>query len=178
VTFVFQHDFKQWQMFVQKMHDGGNEWPKIQHDMNVDVGKIIHDQLWRAYTTETGPEHGLPAFASGRWGDSLTISPTSTGVIVSASAGHAGYLELGTGPHLPPAAAIIAWAESKGIESDEDTINQIRRKIASRGTPPRHFIRDVFRKPGTITQVNQRINRAVAELATAMGFAGGAGGPR
>lgn len=47
-------------------------------------------------------------------------------------------------PKMPPVAPIIAWAKSKRIPTDNNTIWAIRKSIADKGIKPRRFIPSVW----------------------------------
>jgi hypothetical protein len=141
-----------------------------------DVGFIIRDEIWNRYRTDLGPGHRAPAYTTGIYGDSLTITPQPEGVIVAATASYGGVLEEGSSPHYPPKDLINAWLQNKGWDSSERTVRAVQRHIGEEGTPARHFITNVFRYDGALAEINARVRMAIDDLAFSMGFASGGGG--
>jgi hypothetical protein len=74
---------------------------------------------------------------------------------------YAVFVERGTRPHTPPAAALQGWADRHGIP-----VWAVVRKIAREGTDPRHMWRDTFsdlqeRAANYATELLNNITRSV-----------------
>ncbi|HYC03713.1 MAG TPA: HK97 gp10 family phage protein [Azospirillaceae bacterium] len=87
---------------------------------------------------------------TGRLAASIAVTPVSVsgGRLaggVGYTAPHAEAVELGTRPHRPPIADLIAWARAKGLEAPERAAHAVAATIAKRGTPARHPLRDTMR---------------------------------
>lgn len=72
---------------------------------------------------------------------SIRAYPTATGVLLKASAPHAGAVEHGSRPHMPPVAPLIAWARQKLGAVDAKSVGwAIALKIKERGTKPNMYM--------------------------------------
>lgn len=58
---------------------------------------------------------------------------------IRATAPHAGIVELGSRPHIPPIGPLLDWAKRHGL--DASAAYALQQKIAREGTRPRHFMR-------------------------------------
>ncbi len=102
---------------------------------------------------------------TGRLAASIAVTPVSiSGGRVAGGVGytapHAEAVELGTRPHRPPIADLIAWARAKGLEAPERAAHAVAATIAKRGTPARHPMRDAARGLGR--KVDAAVGAAVA----------------
>ena len=87
--------------------------------------------------------------ATGTFERSFVVSRIPKGALLSNSAGHAIFVELGRQPgRMPPVAAILAWMIAKRIKAGSESAQRsaairIARKIGRRGTKGRFIMRQV-----------------------------------
>lgn len=107
-----------------------------------------------------------PAVDEGTLMRSVSFEPSATGGRIVVDAPHASYMDLGTRPFWPPFQPLFDWAKRKFGASDSEARRiafLVRRKIATYGLKPRHFMmRAMFVIGGKI--VFQEIERELKAM--------------
>lgn len=108
-----------------------------------------------------------PAVDTGGLRQSVDRTNLPDGSIVAVKAPHAAVIEHGSRPHFPPINPLVEWVKRKGMAKDEEEARRIAhaiaRKIAERGTEPRHFMAKAWARLPPI--LAREIQRALDETA-------------
>ncbi len=131
--------------------------------------KLSHDQKKLLEAAHLGAEiiANVAPVDVGTLKGSIHVEETTQGPRVVVDAPHAASLELGSRPHTPPLAPLVAWVrrnrakfgiEGRGVDRNKKTgrletsaeiiaiARAIQQKIARHGTKPRFFVRNSIPK--------------------------------
>lgn len=93
--------------------------------------------------------------------DGIDVEVVGGKIRIVASAPHAGPVEVGARPHMPPLEPLIAWCELRGFEDPRGAAWAIAQKIAREGIEPTHFMQN------SVPDVLEELDRAIAEALAA-----------